>query len=242
MKLFYAIILGLMVLVSACAEQTEQKQPTEVRPSQNAADEAVIVDTKPSIVVNDQTINNGIITATQVTFDKPGFVVVHKVVDGTFGSVIGNSEVLTTGKSSNVEVPLTDYENENELIAMLHYDDDDGVYEFPGDDGPTVLDEQVVLAKFAVLQPEGSGFDVQVLGAGKFDPETLTIKSGDSVTWINADSGEAIIIIFKDRASYITSKKFSPGEQFEHEFTETGKYQYWRNIAFSSDGATITVE
>ena len=241
MKHFYAIVFGLMVLVSACAQQVQQAQPQPTPTKEEA-----MVETKPSISVNDQLVKDDVVTATKVMLDKPGYVVIHKVVDGKPGSVIGNSNVLKKGEFSNVEVPVTDYENEKELIAMLHYDDGDSVYEFPGDDAPTTLDDKVVLTKFSLLRAQAAkvttSAEVRILGQGAFDPEELTISVGDSVTWINTDEKEAVIIIFKDGKTYTNSNKFDPGEQFEHEFTEKGSYQYWRDIALASDGATITVE
>lgn len=84
--------------------------------------------------------------------------------------------------------------------------------------------------------------EIRVLGQGAFEPNALTINAGDTVTWVNTDSKEAVIIIFKDGKVYENSQKFKPGEQFEHQFKEAGSYQYWRNIAFAGDSATITVQ
>jgi len=143
MKYFYAIILGLMVLVSACAQQVQQAQPQQTQPAPQPA--------------------------------------------------------------------------------------------APVEEAETEAEEEVVEAA-----PSTS--EVRVLDAGAFDPVELTINVGDSVTWINTDDKEAVIIIFKDGRTYMNSQKFDPGEQFENEFMEVGSYQYWRNIAFSSDGGMITVE
>ncbi len=84
--------------------------------------------------------------------------------------------------------------------------------------------------------------DIRILNGGAFDPTELTINAGDSVTWFNDDEKEAVVIIFKGKSAYMNSNRMQPGEQFEHEFKEEGSYQFWRNIAFSSDAATITVE
>jgi len=88
----------------------------------------------------------------------------------------------------------------------------------------------------------GDSFEVRVIGQGAFDPDALTINVGDSVTWINTDEKDAVILIFKDGRTYQNSPKFKSGESFELEFTEPGEYQYWRNIAYGSNGGTITVE
>ena len=107
---------------------------------------------------------------------------------------------------------------------------------------PEEPEEVEVAAEETIEEITLSGSEIRVLAQAAFEPNTLTINVGDSVTWINSDSAEAVIIIFKDKSAYMNSVKFDPGEKFEHEFTEAGSYQYWRNLAFSSDGGTITVE
>ena len=145
MKLFYAIILGLMVLVSACAQQAET-----ARPAQPEAGEAME--------------------------DKE--------------------------EAAEVEAPAE--QEEAEVVASTE--------------------------------------EIRVLGDGAFEPNALTIKAGDSVTWINTDDEGAIIMIFKDGNFYQNSQKFDSGESFELEFMEAGSYEYWRNVAYSGDASTITVE
>jgi len=245
MKYFYAIVLGLMLLVSACAQQvqTTQKAGDAMEDKGDALKDKgdAMVEAKPSIEVNDQPVKDGVVMASKVTLDKPGFVVIHKVIDGTFADVIGNSELLEAGTYSNVEIELTDFSKETQLNAMLHYDNGDGSYEFPGPDGPTVMDDEVVMVFFEVGRAP-TDKDIQILDAGNFDPTEMTINSGSTVTWINSDSKEAVIIIFKDGKTFENSNKIKPGEFYELELTEAGSYQYWRNVAFSSDGGMITVE
>lgn len=105
---------------------------------------------------------------------------------------------------------------------------------------PTEETEIEVEEEVAEAAPSSS--EIRVLTAGAFEPTELTISVGDSVTWINTDEKRAVIIIFKDGRTYTNSQTFQPGEKFEHEFVEKGSYQYWRSVAFSSDGGMITVE
>ena len=94
----------------------------------------------------------------------------------------------------------------------------------------------------AVVEPvETTSNEVQVLGAGNFEPNELTISVGSSVTWVNSGDKNIVLIIFKGKTAYMNSQKFDSGEKFEHEFTEAGEYQFWQNIAFSGDGGTLTV-
>jgi len=103
-------------------------------------------------------------------------------------------------------------------------------------------EEVVVVEEEEVEVAVPSTSEVRILAGSAFDPDSLTINVGDSVTWINSDEKVAILIIFKDDRAFQNSNRILPGEKFEQEFTEAGSYQYWRNIAFTSDGATITVE
>lgn len=103
-----------------------------------------------SISVSDQAVEDGAVLIEVLFLDKPGYVVIHKVTEeGKPGMVIGNSGLLN-GLNQNLPVTITDFSGETKLIAMLHYDDGDGTYQFPGPDGPTILDEQIVLTKFKI--------------------------------------------------------------------------------------------
>jgi len=191
----YLLILGIIsvFLISACAQQPEPAQPTPQPAIVTPAPTEEVAETKPSIAVDEQKVKDDHIVVTRLFLDKPGYVVIHKVADGKPGPVIGNSELLN-GENSNVEVKVSDYENENELIAMLHYDDGDSDYEFPGDDTPTKVDDKVVLQKFVLLETaqlqepvtiEAPASDVKefdiVARQWDFNPATITVSEGDEV-------------------------------------------------------------
>lgn len=79
------------------------------------------------------------VTVPSVLIDKPGFIVLHTVVDGevTVPASIGHA-YLEAGTTENVEI-TADYplENGEDYIAMLHYDTNgNGEYEF----GPGMTD------------------------------------------------------------------------------------------------------
>ena len=84
-------------------------------------------------------------------------------------------------------------------------------------------------------------YDVRILGRKGFDPMELTIKVGDWVRWINNDRTSAILIVYKDGSLYL-SPTLLPKREFEHEFTDVGEYEYWWNIAHSSQPAKINVK
>lgn len=90
---------------------------------------------------------------TLAVLENPGYVVIHRVDDdGKPGQIIGNSELLQAGEHKNIEIALSeDAEEGNEFFAMLHSDDGNGTYEFPGPDGPiTDQDGNVVMMKYVI--------------------------------------------------------------------------------------------
>ena len=147
MKLFYAIILGLMVLVSACAQQTSQ-------PVQTA---------------------QPILPAEQPAADNPP-----------------QEETVAAEQASMPEKEET----------------------------------------------KTSSGDVRIVGKEGFDPVEATINAGDSLTWINDDKKDLVMVFFKDGKFYINSAIIKPGESFEHEFKVEGSYVY-RTLAYGVEGKLI---
>jgi len=109
-----------------------------------------IIQTTPSIAVSDQEIMDGWVTIDGLYLDKPGYVVIHLVtMEGKPGKVIGRSGLIV-GQLERIKVKIEGYEGQEELIAMLHYDNGDEVYEFPGPDAPVKIDDKIVMVKFRV--------------------------------------------------------------------------------------------
>ncbi len=86
-----------------------------------------------NIAIDDVAIDGAKVTVPSVLIDKPGFVVLHAVLDGNpvVPASIGHAYV-EAGETMNVVItadyPLAAGED---FIAMLHYDTDgDGVYSF----------------------------------------------------------------------------------------------------------------
>jgi len=234
----YLLILGIIsvMLISACTQQPEPIL-VEQQPSVITADptENVVVDTSPSITVNKQKVENNNVVVTRLFLDKPGYIVIHKVVDGKPGPVIGNSDLLE-GDNSNVNVKVLDYENENELIAMLHYDDGDRSYEFPGDDIPTKVDDKVILQKFTLLEtitlqepvqneaPTPGFVEIDMIARQwDFVPSRITVKEGDKVK-LNIRTVDVThgFTLFE----FGVSERLTPGTTTTVEFTADKKGDY----------------
>ena len=57
-----------------------------------------------------------------------------------------------------------------------------------------------------------------------FSPSTLTIKSGDSVTWTNKDSSAHTVT--SDSGNELDSERISNGQIYTHVFAQAGTYSY----------------
>ncbi len=76
------------------------------------------------IVIQEQRPGNTV-TASQVHFAEPGFIVIHEDVDGAPGTIIGSSSLLPAGESSQIKITLTKSVADGaKLHAMLHSDTD----------------------------------------------------------------------------------------------------------------------
>lgn len=101
----------------------------------------------PSVTVGDQTSGGTTITVTQVTAAEPGWLVIHANADGKPGPVLGQASV-PAGTTDNVVVTLNTPLGETAPVwAMLHVDAGTvGTYEFPGADGPVMVNDTIVMA------------------------------------------------------------------------------------------------
>lgn len=71
-----------------------------------------------------------------------------------------------------------------------------------------------------------------------FNPTSLTVKAGTTVTWVNKDSTTHTVI--SDNGAF-TSGDLSPGLNYTYTFNNTGTYPYHCSIHPSMIG-TITVQ
>ncbi|MFH0860260.1 MAG: cupredoxin domain-containing protein [Candidatus Altiarchaeota archaeon] len=143
------IFIALLVLASGCTKEPSVPATTTVTPT--SAETTVAV--KPSIKVSTNPAGSTV-SVDSLYVDEDGFVVIHKFENGQLGEAVGNTYV-TAGQKSDVEVGISGVEAPAELIAMLHYDDGDGVYEFPGPDGPVKIGDMIVMTNFSLVEATG---------------------------------------------------------------------------------------
>lgn len=151
------ILVAVTVLLSRAGLVNMKPTTTPTAPTAPRTEEVMIVG-KDAIAVTDYSAGETV-TVAMVVLSKPGYVVVHADTDGAPGAVVGNSVYLPAGESSNVVVSLSRVSVGGEVLyAMLHTDDGDRIYDFPGDDLPTKDEEgNVVLMKFTVEGGEEEG-------------------------------------------------------------------------------------
>ncbi len=143
---------GLAVVLAACATATPEPRPAPTD-APAATQEEAIEEMVPSVTVSDQDASGGTVTIEKVVADQPGWLVIHITKNGAPGPVIGQSPV-PEGSSSNVEVAIDLDQATQQLFAMLHFDaGTEGVYEFPGDDAPVFVEDQIVNVPFNATFP-----------------------------------------------------------------------------------------
>lgn len=105
------------------------------------------------IVAEDQTSDGSTVVVAEVELPTAGYVVVHADADGSPGPVIGHSDLLQAGVSTDVTVtldqPLTATAT---VFPMAHVDaDGDGVYEFAPPDETTDVPATTADGEVAVV-------------------------------------------------------------------------------------------
>ncbi len=82
-----------------------------------------------------ETETGNFVTVSSATLLRPGYVVIYRVNSQGTVSVIGNSDLLSTGTHTNLRLQLDSIiAKEQTVVAVLHEDDGDGEFEFPESD------------------------------------------------------------------------------------------------------------
>lgn len=143
-------VIVIAIIVILLATRTRSTQPVVLATPSPTATAAATVADSTVVVVNQKASSS--VKIDQAALVKPGYIVIHEQKDGELGPTIGNSQLYQAGTFENVTVELSRPAVSGEtLYAMLHDDDGNGVYEFPGPDAPTQnAAGQVVLLPFEI--------------------------------------------------------------------------------------------
>ena len=216
------------------------------------------VPTEPSVTVSAQGLSDGTVTISDVVATESSWMVIHADSGtGTPGEVIGWAPV-PVGSNNNVVVSVNEPKVTSTLFAMLHVDAGTaGEYEFPGDDAPTKLGEEIVVKSFIVsgLEEAPTEEPAEMLPAVKefsvtakrweFDPAVITVNQGDTVKLtvesIDVSHGFAI-------SQFGINRYLTPGKTQEVEFVadKTGTFSFFCTVpcgsGHSSMRGTLIVE
>jgi plastocyanin len=65
-----------------------------------------------------------------------------------------------------------------------------------------------------------------VIESMRFEPATLTVRTGDSVTWVNKDIVAHTATTLAAAKVPFDSEMIAVGREWKHTFTKSGKYDY----------------
>lgn len=148
------IIVGVWYLFFREKPQTEVVQPEETAVTEETQTAEENLNVPSSVSVETQKAGNTV-TANVVLDEMEGYVVIHKNENDHPGMIIGASSFLKAGKHEGVVIELTEpTESGSSYFAMIHIDDGDDNFAFPGNDVPLTDEaENFVMAAFTVEAP-----------------------------------------------------------------------------------------
>lgn len=150
-KLIVAIVV-ILILVGGGYYLMSQQSSTEVISDEGGdvgnsmlmrlEDNAIYVaDQKPGAEIK----------ATVVNLKEAGYVVVHEIVDGKPGKIVGSSDLLPAGEHQAVSITLASaYEDGVRLIAMLHNDNGDSSFSAESDLSVKNKSGEVIMMEFGI--------------------------------------------------------------------------------------------
>ena len=128
------ILLHIFFIVGCTAPEKEQQisKPT------------------PTIQVSDQELIQGAVHIPKAVFEKPGYIVIHQVVDGDIERIIAHSQLYPEGEHMNIALKLPEENVTGTFAAVQYFDDGDGSYEVPGQDLPITSSGGIIMTQFNV--------------------------------------------------------------------------------------------
>jgi uncharacterized protein YwlG (UPF0340 family) len=159
-----------------------------------------IVNTLDSeVTFSDQTSDGLSVTVDSAFLSDGGFVVIHENNNGSVGPVIGVSDYLAPGTSSNVTVTLdSPLDASTSVYAMAHADDGDQTYEFPQSDSPYGDSGFLTAANITVDATPEASLTVDTGGQTLNVSETTQVPLVINTTTANGLSGYDLNVTIDD--------------------------------------------
>lgn len=147
-KTITIVIVVLLFLGAVIYFMSSGNDTSEVTPVQNTqTDSSSVIDSdggNGTGAPSDRTVNSVVLAPTKTgnnvvvesaTLNAPGYVVIYRVNSNSETEVMGNSDLLLPGTYNNMTIQLDSIiALEQTIVATLHADDGDGVFEFPESD------------------------------------------------------------------------------------------------------------
>lgn len=245
------VAIGLVAAACSSSATTETTTTTAETTTTTGGPDGGMPETAPaSVIAEDQTSDGTGIVVKSVDLPAAGFIAVHADNDGSPGAVIGHSDLLPAGTSTDVSVVLDTPINDGSVLwPMAHIDmDEDGEYTFvPPDNAIDVpgltADGDVAMVPVKVdvsdesSAPTAAGSEISIKNFA-FGPADITISVGETVRWTNDEDSIGHTTTSDD--GIWNSGMLNPGDTFEQTFTEPGTFTYFCSI-HPSMTASITV-
>ncbi len=206
-----------------------------------------------------------ILLVQSVTLLTDGYVVAHATIDGAISTdTIGASVLLPAGTSLNIGVPLDEgisLTGGESIYFMLHDDNGDGEYLFPGEnaDLPTINEEgRITVALINILGGGVAGDTSEVLekettdkgpalisyDENGFSPALITVNVGDTVVFENEGTkkmwvASTIHPTHKDLPGFDQLKSVDGGGNYSYTFEKAGTWKYHNHLQPNNLGTII---
>ncbi len=186
MKRTLPVVLAAVALVAAACSTTEDTTTTTLAPTTTTtALEPEAPPTGPSsLTFEGQDSDGSSIVVASVSLPASGFIAVHADADGSPGAIIGHSELLPAGESTNVVVTLDEPLTASATLwPMVHIDiDGDGVYTFQPPDNAidipgVTADGAVAVVSGAVTVPPATAPSALEAEAQTSDGSSIVVAS-----------------------------------------------------------------
>ena len=255
MRRLTTIIAVLALVIAACGDDDD------VTAAPDGGDDAVEAPpTGPAeLSAEDQTGDGTEVTVASVTLPADGYLVIHGDADGSPGPVIGHSDLLAAGESTDVVVTLDEPLTATATVwPMAHIDTNgNGAYDFAPpdvtDDGPATFDDGEVAVLPVEVTVEGAGDDAAAedgatsgeaatvsISDFSFQPETVEVAAGDTVTWTNEDGAPHTVTAgTPDAVGDAFDEPVDAGETAEITLDEAGTFDYFCAIHPTMTGQIV---
>jgi predicted lipoprotein with Yx(FWY)xxD motif len=197
----FALTSALLLVLTACSDDdaatttTSAPATTTIPATTTTTTAAAPVLTGPSsLSANPQTSDGTEIVVASVELASPGFIGVHADADGSPGAIIGHSELLPEGASTDVVVVLdVALEASTTVWPMVHIDmNGNGIYEFDPASGTTTdVPGTTADGAVAVIPVE---ITVEAMAAGPI----VTTATGDLGEILVDEAGFSLYVFMPD--------------------------------------------